>query len=465
MGRLDVSLLRYLTVEDIRALTAVEMGMKNHEIVPASLIASIANLKYGGSHKLLRELSKHSLVAFEKSKVNVGYRLTNKGYDYLALRVLTHRDVVASVGNQIGVGKESDIYIVADKDGEEYALKIHRLGRTSFRQIKNKRDYHNKRRTASWIYLSRLAATKEFTNMKALYEHGFPVPKPADFNRHCVIMQLISGYPMQQVHDVADVESLYDELMSLIMKLANNGLIHGDFNEFNLMLGDDDHVTMIDFPQMISINHPNAKYYFDRDVKCVQDFFFKRFGYESEFAPVFEEDVCRESFLDREVRASGYPRRRPKGKKNDEDDGGEDVEDDDEQQEGDDIEFIDSTGAPDIQHQLSDDEEESEEENVEEDEITKELKQNCKVDSDKDKSSCDEDVGSVIDDETDSHISSKSNKVDNETIKKRVRKALTKQQKLMQRRRLIKGEASLITKQRRDLRHDMKSARADSDFF
>ena len=47
-------------------------------------------------------------------------------YDYLALRVLTHRDVVASVGNQIGVGKESDIYIVADKDGEEYALKIHR---------------------------------------------------------------------------------------------------------------------------------------------------------------------------------------------------------------------------------------------------------------------------------------------------------------------------------------------------
>ena len=42
-----------------------------------------------------------------------------------------------------------------------------------------------------------------------------------------------------------------------------------------------------------------CRYYFDRDVKCIQDFFFKRFGYESEFAPVFEEDVCRESFLDR----------------------------------------------------------------------------------------------------------------------------------------------------------------------
>lgn len=457
MGRLDVSLLRYLTVEDIRALTAVEMGMKNHEIVPASLIASIANLKYGGSHKLLRELSKHSLVAFEKNKINVGYRLTNKGYDYLALRVLTHRDVVASVGNQIGVGKESDIYIVADNDGEEYALKIHRLGRTSFRQIKNKRDYHNKRRTASWIYLSRLAATKEFTNMKALYEHGFPVPKPADFNRHCVIMQLISGYPMQQVHDVADVESLYDELMSLILKLANNGLIHGDFNEFNLMLGDDDHVTMIDFPQMISINHPNAKYYFDRDVKCVQDFFYKRFGYESECAPTFEEDICRESFLDREVRASGYPRKSPNNRK----DKGED--DDDEEEEGDDIEFIDTTGAPDII--LEEVDEESGLEDLEDD-IIDELNRNCKVDSSKEESSAAEsEQNSATDDETNARATTKSNKVDNETIKKRVRKALTKQQKMMQRRRLIKGEASLITKQRRDLRHDVKSARADSDFF
>ena len=36
-----------------------------------------------------------------------GYRLTNLGYDYLALKVLTARDVITSVGNQIGVGKES----------------------------------------------------------------------------------------------------------------------------------------------------------------------------------------------------------------------------------------------------------------------------------------------------------------------------------------------------------------------
>lgn len=42
--------------------------MKNHEIVPASLIASIASLKHGGCNKILRELVKHKLVAYERTK-------------------------------------------------------------------------------------------------------------------------------------------------------------------------------------------------------------------------------------------------------------------------------------------------------------------------------------------------------------------------------------------------------------
>lgn len=41
-----------------------------------------------------------------------GYRLTNGGYDYLALKTLSVRDSVASVGNQIGVGKESGMFKV-----------------------------------------------------------------------------------------------------------------------------------------------------------------------------------------------------------------------------------------------------------------------------------------------------------------------------------------------------------------
>ncbi|XP_061218594.1 serine/threonine-protein kinase RIO2 isoform X2 [Neopsephotus bourkii] len=305
MGKLNVVMLRYLSRDHFRVLTAVEMGMKNHEIVPASLIASIASLKHGGCNKILRELVKHKLLAYERTKTVQGYRLTNAGYDYLALKTLSSRQVINSVGNQMGVGKESDIYIVANEEEQQFALKLHRLGRTSFRNLKNKRDYHKHRHKMSWLYLSRLAAMKEFAYMKALHDRNFPVPKPIDYNRHAVVMELIDGYPLCQVHHMEDPASVYSDLMDLIVKLANHGLIHGDFNEFNLILDNDDHVTMIDFPQMISTSHTNAEWYFDRDVNCIKEFFKKRFNYESEFFPEFK-DVRRECSLDREIAASGY---------------------------------------------------------------------------------------------------------------------------------------------------------------
>nr|XP_025848634.1 serine/threonine-protein kinase RIO2 isoform X3 [Vulpes vulpes] len=305
MGKVNVAKLRYLSRDDFRVLTAVEMGMKNHEIVPCSLVASIASLKHGGCNKVLRELVRHKLIAWERTKTVQGYRLTNAGYDYLALKTLSSRQVVESVGNQMGVGKESDIYIVANEEGQQFALKLHRLGRTSFRNLKNKRDYHKHRHNMSWLYLSRLSAMKEFAYMKALYDRKFPVPKPIDYNRHAVVMELVNGYPLCQIHHVEDPASVYDEAMELIVKLANHGLIHGDFNEFNLILDKDDHITMIDFPQMVSTSHHNAEWYFDRDVKCIRDFFMKRFSYESELYPTFS-GIRREHSLDVEVSASGY---------------------------------------------------------------------------------------------------------------------------------------------------------------
>ncbi|OCT98564.1 hypothetical protein XELAEV_18010803mg [Xenopus laevis] len=336
MGKLNVLLLRYLSREDFRVLTAVEMGMKNHEIVPASLIASIASLKHGGCNKILRELVKHKLIAYERTKTVQGYRLIYGGYDYLALKTLSSREVVTSVGNQMGVGKESDIYIVANEDENQLALKLHRLGRTSFRNLKNKRDYHKHRHKMSWLYLSRLAAMKEFAYMKALYDRGFPVPKPYDYNRHAVVMELINGYPLCQVRHIEDPASLYSELMDLIVKLANHGLIHGDFNEFNLMLDEEDRITMIDFPQMVSTSHANAEWYFDRDVKCIRDFFLKRFNYESELYPTFK-DIQRECSLDVEIAASGFTKEmqeddellQPSGPSDDEVEDDDDNDDDD----------------------------------------------------------------------------------------------------------------------------------------
>ena len=53
--------------------------------------------------------------------------------------------------------------------------------------------------------------------------------------------------------------SVFNECMELILTLGSFGLIHCDFNEFNLMVDDNENVKVIDFPQMVSISHVNAE--------------------------------------------------------------------------------------------------------------------------------------------------------------------------------------------------------------
>jgi RIO kinase 2 len=323
--KLTVDVLRYLSKDDFRVLTAVEMGMRNHEIVPVELIDRIAALKHGGTYKVLKNLLKHKLLHHDSSKYD-GFRLTYLGYDYLAIKTLVNRGVFTSVGRQIGVGKESDIFEVATEDGTILAMKLHRLGRVSFRAVKSKRDYLKHRSSYNWLYLSRLAALKEFAFMKALQEHDFPVPNAVDCNRHCVIMSLVQGYPLVQVKELMNPDIVFETIVGLIVRFAQHGLIHCDFNEFNIMIDDDEKVTVIDFPQMVSVSHRNAKMYFDRDVECIYKFFTRRYHLSLKVKPEESDDDSDEDsdesnrprfssistvtgFLDKELSASGFTRK------------------------------------------------------------------------------------------------------------------------------------------------------------
>lgn len=332
--KLDTSHMRYLTSDDFKVLQAVEIGSRNHELVPTTLIHSIGGLKSpSGTNRAIGDLAKLKLVNRLRNAKYDGFRLTYSGYDYLALKSMLNRQTVYSVGTTIGVGKESDIYSVSDPQGVQKVMKIHRLGRTSFKTVKNNRDYLKNKLTSNWMYLSRLAAEKEHEFMVVLYNNGFNVPEPFDSSRHCVLMEWIKGIPMKHLRKHRDYRKLYSELMNFIVKLANHGLIHCDFNEFNIIIRDDSEASkhefdfvVIDFPQCVSIEHPDAKQYFDRDVEGIRSFFEKKFryapshdatmfdtegygdGYKYAY-PNFKRDVIREKSLDVEVKASGYAKK------------------------------------------------------------------------------------------------------------------------------------------------------------
>lgn len=194
--------------------------MKNHEVVPVTLIDRIAGLQHGGARKFIGHLLRDKLIAHDAKKYD-GYYLTYRGYDHLALRTFVNRGLVAGMGRQIGCGKESDVFEVVDDEGRIFALKLHRLGRTSFRAVKQKRDYHpGKQKPGNWLMLSRLAALKEYSYMKALHSHGFKVPIPVDANRHAVLMELVNGIPLYNVVGCPNPLKLYEELQQVLFRFA-----------------------------------------------------------------------------------------------------------------------------------------------------------------------------------------------------------------------------------------------------
>ena len=340
--KLDPTVLRTMHTNDFRVLEAVEQGMKNHALVPLPLVSSIANLRHGGVHKIVSSLLRDKLLSHEKKNGHDGYRVTNAGYDILALHQLKTRKVIAAMGQKVGTGKESDIYLGATPSGKQVVLKFHRLGRTSFRNVKKKRDYFGKavQQAHSWLFLSRLSALKEYAFMKALHEVKYPTPTPIAQSRHVVVMSLVRGMPLYQIFpkqlSADQAADIYQQAITIAARLARqHGLVHCDLNEFNLLVdlsgvqslatqdsddpyvrhsgqsvageksmgalskpaweqsleqGDDltvmpepaerlengepkPVVTLIDFPQMISIKHPNAQELYERDLACLRKFF------------------------------------------------------------------------------------------------------------------------------------------------------------------------------------------------
>jgi RIO kinase 2 len=304
-----------------------------------------------------------------------GYRLTFGGLDYLALRALAQGGAVAGVGRRIGVGKEADVMLATapiaaperkpgeeggrertspaeneereeEQEEEECVIKIHRLGRISFRRVKAQRDYHRGRPTAGagtgWQQLSQLAAAREHAVLRALHAAGFPVPRPRARSRHVVAMDLVArSVPLRAVdaRAVRDPAALHAELLRLVLRLAAVGLVHGDFNEFNVLVQErdgaaDDRASasasadgaaeppapalrpyVIDFPQTLSLSHPDASAHFARDVACVADFFRRRFSFASdEPLPTFADaqrarrraEAAGVRALDVEVEAAGF---------------------------------------------------------------------------------------------------------------------------------------------------------------
>ena len=158
---------------------------------------------------------------------------------------------------------------------------------------------------------------KEFAFMSALYEKGFPTPIPIETNRHAIVMSYIDGFTLNNILNMEKPKVIYTQLVECVIRMAQFGLIHGDFNQFNVMLDVNGKFWMIDFPQMVSTSHPNADLYiyiyiycsyFERDIKCLEEYFERKYNIKFEMRADLEKDVVKKADLDVEIKASGFIR-------------------------------------------------------------------------------------------------------------------------------------------------------------
>lgn len=263
---------RFLSLrsEDVILLRAIEAGMRRREWVPLEEISATSGMPASKAEYYLRLLSGRKLVAYTSAPYE-GYQIEFAAYDLLALHDLVRKGFVASLGDRLGVGKESVVYEALDDI--PMVIKFHREGRTSFSRVRRVRDYLRDRPKVAWIYAAALAAKTEFEVMKRLYP-SVSVPKPIARSRHAVAMERVPGVLLTKT-ELDDPEFYINRILEEIGKAYRLGVIHADLSEYNVIVGDD--ITIIDWPQAVGRDHESAEELLSRDVSNILKYFKRKY--------------------------------------------------------------------------------------------------------------------------------------------------------------------------------------------
>ena len=268
-----VRVFRELTNEDFRVLQAIETGMSQHEFVSKEQIARFTKFDLNRETDFrLSRINKLGLT-YQIRTSYVGFTLNYAGYDCLAINALVKAGILEAFGKSLGVGKEADVFGALNPKGEVIAIKFHRLGRISFRQTVRKRSYTTEP-TARWLYQSRLAAEREFQALNLLFPKKVAVPEPLSQNRHVVAMGMIEGAELANWKKLTQPERILREILRNVRKAyLKAGVIHADLSEYNIILKPNKHILVIDWPQYVTKQHPNAEDLLKRDVQNVLRYF------------------------------------------------------------------------------------------------------------------------------------------------------------------------------------------------
>lgn len=270
------TLLREIKPEEIQILQTLEDLAHRFEFVPIEEAAKKLELDTNNVLFLLGRLNKQKLVR-RKSEKYLGYRMSQSGYDALALYDLAMKDDVISLGQPYGMGKEATVYRGQNAAGEEVAVKFLRWGRTSFRRVRRHRTVKEEP-ISSWMDLSKEAAGREFTAMRTMHSINGKVPEPIALNRHVIVMSKMTGDLLLQILELENPQNVLEQILDQVnLAYRKAEIIHGDLSEYNIFIDEQEEITIFDWPQWQPVTHPNALWLLKRDITHLLTFFKRRF--------------------------------------------------------------------------------------------------------------------------------------------------------------------------------------------
>lgn len=180
----------------------------------------------------------------------------------------------------ISSGKESVVFKAYSK-GKPVVIKIYKMSTLKFSNIGMyiEGDYRFAKEKMERSRIVYVWAKKEFTNLKALNENGINAPKAMGFHKNLLLMSYIGtkNRVAPLLKDLSgDFSDLYKQVSEGMVKMYRDAkIIHADLSEYNILYHRKK-AYFIDLGQAVSVNHPSADFFLNRDIKNVISFFSKK---------------------------------------------------------------------------------------------------------------------------------------------------------------------------------------------
>jgi RIO kinase 2 len=275
--------LKSLKDEEWRTLAGLERASAGYGTPDLARLARMSRLPFDRVKFAANELERKGLAG----RRGQGLVLTREGAEVMALKDYVKKDLIFALGAAIAKGKESDVFEALTEEGTVYALKLYKIGRTSFKSVRKKR-VRESAEFKSWMTANYDAARREYHALRKLEGLSPAFPKAVAYSRSTVLLEELSGVRLSQRPYMEDpAGALRSVVGSARIAYMRAGLVNADLSEYNI-LTDGRSVWLIDWPQAVSTSHPNSGELLMHDIKAVTTFFRRAYDIESDVEGAFE---------------------------------------------------------------------------------------------------------------------------------------------------------------------------------